>query len=179
MRLLNFSQYIKESEEFDSELRGYSHDEIIERITGKNPKTGEKSTGIMQIFPDKLRFGIPSDNLGKSVTYDDANGVIRRINDITTFYSKRGEDVSFYCWSIAFDGTWEATESLREKIDAAGGFGKSARNMDIKKMIEYFTENKEDTDNVASISIGIDAKSIREDQKKSTISSKKENSTEE
>jgi hypothetical protein len=55
----------------------------------------------------------------------------------------------------------KATESLEEKIRAAGGFG-SDLNMNLKKMVEYFSANREDSDNVATISIGMDAQSIRD-----------------
>ncbi|CAB4159523.1 hypothetical protein UFOVP699_259 [uncultured Caudovirales phage] len=171
---LKFSQYIKESEEItSSKLRGYSSEEIVDRINGKDDsESGKTENGLKHVFPDKLKFGIPSDNLGRAVTYRDANGTIQRILDITNYYQSKGEDVTFYCWSIAFDGSPEVTDALRNKIkefDSGEGFG-SPRNINLKKVIEYFSQNKEDADNIASLSIGIDAKSIRKELKKAEMS---------
>jgi hypothetical protein len=146
----SYFQYVNESEETSKSLRGYKSETIIERIEE-----------LMEVLSDRVRFGVPSDYLGKALTSRDANGAIQRIKELTRYYAGNGESVRFYCWSIAYTGSFEATESLREKIEAAGGFG-SDLNMNLKKMIKYFSENKEDSDNVATISIGMDAKSIRE-----------------
>lgn len=146
----SYFEYVNESEESGKSLRGYKGEVIIQRIEE-----------LMEVLSDKVRFGVPSDYLGKALTSRDANGAIQRIKELQRYYAGNGEEVRFYCWSIAYTGSFTATESLKEKIDKAGGFG-SNLNMNIKKMISYFSENKEDSDNVATISIGMDAKSIRE-----------------
>ena len=149
---LGYLQYIKEAEEAElaAPLKGYNSDQVITRI-------GE----LMEVLSDKVRFGIPSDNLGRTITYRDANGVIARIRDIVHYYDSKKEQVRFYCWSISYSGTWKASKTLREKIETGGGFGESDLNINLKKVIEYFTANPEDSDNIASISIGIDSDSIR------------------
>jgi hypothetical protein len=146
---MNYLQYINESEDMNP-LKGYKSDQIITRI-------GE----LMEVLSDQVRFGVPSDNLGRATTYRDANGAIQRIKDILHYYESKGEEVRFYCWSLSYNGSWKAASTLREKIESAGGFGEEANNVNLKKVIQYFTENPEDSDNLRSISISIDAPSIR------------------
>lgn len=135
----------------DAPLRGYKADQIITRIEE-----------MMEIMPDNMRFGVPSDTYGHATTYRDANGAIEKIRDMQHYYESKGEEVRFYCWNINYAGSWEATKSLREKIEQSGGFGKHAQNMNLKKVINYFTQNPEDVDNIRSIAISMDSKSIRE-----------------
>ena len=152
---LNYLQYINESEDA-SPLRGYPAGQIISRIEE-----------LMEAVSDKIRFGVPSDNLGRATTYRDANGAIQRIKDILHYYNSKNEKVRFYCWSVSYSGSWKATKNLKAKINSAGGFGESSTedstslNINLKKLIDYFTENPEDSDNLQSISISIDSPSIR------------------
>ena len=132
-------------------LRGYSAEIAIKRIEE-----------MMEIMPDRVKFGVPADNKGYSLSYRDANGAIQKIRDIQHYYSGKGEDVTFYCWNISYAGSWDATKSLREKIDEFGGFGREM-NINLKKVISYFNGNAEDVDNVRSFSISIDTLSIRKD----------------
>ena len=149
-----FLQYLKEEEErtgnIERPLKGYTADQIIDRIAE-----------LMEILADAVRFGVPSDTLGRATTYRDANGAIQKIKDMQHYYESKGEDVRFYCWSISYNGSWKATTNLKKKIEEAGGFGEEKLNMNLKKIIEYFTQNAEDSDNVRSISISMDAESIR------------------
>lgn len=157
-KLRGFSEFVKVNEDKAAEaapLRGYQSDVLIERISA-----------LMEIMPDRVKFGVPSDNKGYSITYRDANGAIQKIKDIDHYYSNKGEEIKYYCWNISYAGSWDATKSLRSKIDEAGGFGKPT-NMNLKKIIDYFSKNPEDVDNVRSISISIDAKSIRKEASKS------------
>jgi hypothetical protein len=151
---LSYSQYINESEEVgtSSALTGYKADQIINRIKE-----------LMEVVSDRIRFGIPPDNLDRGTTYKTANEVILRINDILHYYNGKKEEVRFYCGSITYEGSWEATESLTQKISDAGGFGKE-KNLDLKKVIAYFTENREDVDKLSKITIRIDSPSIRKDR---------------
>ena len=153
-RVNKFKEFEKINEQEESKsapLKGYSADVLIERIST-----------LMEIMPDQVKFGVPSDNKGYSLTYRDANGAIQKINDLAHYYSRKGEPVKFYCWTISYSGSWDATKSLRRKIDEFGGFGNES-NMNLKKVAEYFSKNTEDTDNVRSFSISIDTKSIRKD----------------
>lgn len=149
-----FIQYLKEQEEVtvaaEAPLKGYTADQIIGRISE-----------LMEILSDDVRFGVPSDTLGRATTYRDANGAIQKIKDMQHYYASKNEDVRFYCWSISYNGSWKATKNLKKKIEDAGGFGEEKLNMNLKKVIDYFTENAEDSDNVRSISISMDSKSIR------------------
>jgi hypothetical protein len=149
---LGYLQYIKEAEEAEisSPLKGYPAEQIITRI-------GD----LMEVLSDQVRFGVPSDNLGRATTYRDANGAIQRIKDIVHYYTSKNEQVRFYCWSLSYNGTWKAAKTLRRKIEDAGGFGEEANNVNLKKVIEYFEANPEDSDNLRSISISIDSPSIR------------------
>lgn len=157
-RVKNFRKFEKvyeqESDKKSAPLRGYKADAIVERIEQ-----------LMEIMPDRVKFGVPADNKGYSLSYRDANGAIQKIMDVEHYYSGKGEEVKFYCWNISYAGSWDATKSLREKIDEFGGFGREL-NMNLKKVSEYFSENPEDVDNIRSISISIDAKSIRKDKLK-------------
>lgn len=150
----SFIQYLKEQEEstisVEAPLKGYTADQIIGRISE-----------LMEILSDDVRFGVPSDTLGRATTYRDANGAIQKIKDMQHYYASKNEDVRFYCWSISYNGSWKATKNLKKKIEGAGGFGEEKLNMNLKKVIDYFTENAEDSDNVRSISISMDSKSIR------------------
>lgn len=151
-KLRGFNDFVKVNEDKEAKsvpLRGYPSETMIERISA-----------LMEIMPDRVKFGVPSDNKGYSITYRDANGAIQKIKDIDHYYSNRGEEVKYYCWNISYAGSWDATKSLRSKIDEEGGFGKPT-NMNLKKILDYFSKNPEDVDNVRSISISIDSKSIR------------------
>ena len=53
-------------------LRGYPAETVVERI-------GQ----MMEIFPDRVKFGVPSDNKGLALTYRDANGAIQKIQDVS------------------------------------------------------------------------------------------------
>ena len=156
-----FNQYLKEQSEIspdmDRPLKGYKADQLISRISD-----------LMEILSDDIRFGVPSDSLGRGTTYRDANGAIQKIKDMQHYYDSKNEEVRFYCWSISYTGSWNATKNLKKKIDEAGGFGENDLNMNLKKVIEYFTQNPEDSDNVASISISMDAMSIRKATSKQT-----------
>lgn len=149
-----FIQYLKEQVETqiseEAPLKGYTADQIIDRISE-----------LMEILSDDVRFGVPSDTLGRATTYRDANGAIQKIKDMQHYYASKSEEVRFYCWSISYNGTWKATKNLKKKIEEAGGFGEEKLNMNLKKIIDYFTQNAEDSDNVRSISISMDSKSIR------------------
>jgi hypothetical protein len=146
---LSYSQFVNESED-TTPLKGYPAEQMIERIET-----------LMGVLSDQVRFGVPSDNLGRATTYRDANGAIQRIKDILHYYTSKNEKVRFYCWSLSYGGSWKAASTLREKIETAGGFGESANNVNLKKVIDYFTENPEDSDNLRSLSISIDSPSIR------------------
>jgi hypothetical protein len=152
---LGYLQYIKETEEaaaLSLPLKGYSAEQLITRIEE-----------LMEVLSDQVRFGVPSDNLGRGTTYRDANGAIQKIKDILHYYDSKSEPVRFYCWSLSFGGTWESSKKLREKVSAALGLpeNEEENNINLKKLIEYFTDNVEDSDNLRSISISIDAESIR------------------
>lgn len=167
-RVNKFREFEKINEQEETKaksapLRGYSAEAILARISE-----------LMEIMPDRVKFGVPADNKGYSLSYRDANGAINKIKDIQHYYSSKGEDVKFYCWAISYAGSWDATKSLREKIDEFGGFG-SETNMNLKKVIGYFSKNSEDVDNVRSLSISIDSKSIRKDSAKVESEASSEN----
>lgn len=157
-RVYTFSKFEKLNEqEGVIELKGYSAETVVSRIEE-----------LMEIMPDRVKFGIPSDTKGYSTSYRDANGAIEKINDIAHYYTGKGEDVKFYCWNISYSGSWDATKGLRTKIDEAGGFGREA-NMNLNKVIKYFKANTEDVDNIRSISISIDAMSLRKKSDKTEV----------
>lgn len=131
-------------------LKGYSAESIIARITE-----------MMDFMPDRVKFGVPADNKGSSISYRDANGAIQKIQDVAHYYSAKAEEVTFYCWQISYAGSWDATKSLRQKIDNFGGFGRET-NMNLKKVIAYFSKNPEDVDNIRAFSFSIDSKSVRD-----------------
>jgi hypothetical protein len=166
-----FVQFLKEAEEqsasMDRPLKGYTADQIITRIEE-----------MMEILSDDVRFGVPSDTLGRATTYRDANGAIQKIKDMMHYYESKNEDVRFYCWSISYTGSWKATKSLKEKIEQSGGFGEEKLNLNLKKVISYFTENSEDSDNVRSLSISMDSMSIRKAMQKEETQEPAETSTE-
>jgi len=156
-RVHKFSDFVAINENKEVELKGYDAESVIERIHE-----------LMEIMPDRVKFGIPSDSKGHSTSYRDANGAIEKIKDINHFYNSKGEEVKFFCWNISYSGSWDATKALREKIDEAGGFGRES-NMNLKKVLKYFTENSEDVDNIRSISISIDAMSLRKKLDKTEV----------
>ena len=153
----SFTQFVNEQAEVEDSrpLKGYTADQIIGRIND-----------LMDVLADSVRFGVPSDTLGRATTYRDANGAIQKIKDMQHYYASKNEEVRFYCWSISYSGSWKASKTLRTKIESAGGFGEDKQNLNLKKIIEYFTENSEDSDNVASISISMDSESIRKAMRK-------------
>jgi hypothetical protein len=149
-KLKKFSQFVNEAEVMTIPLKGYDTDVVIQRIEE-----------LVEALSDGVKFGVPSDYLGRATTYKDANGAIQRIKDIQHYYDSKAEEVRFYCWSISYEGSWKATKNLRNKIEKAGGFGDQPNNINLKKVIDYFTENAEDSDNVATISISIDSPTVR------------------
>ncbi len=156
-RVHKFNKFISINENSESKLKGYSSDQVIERIEN-----------LMEIMPDRVKFGIPADSKGYSTSYRDANGAIEKIKDINHYYQSKGEEVKFYCWNISYSGSWDATKALRSKIDEFGGFGRES-NINLKKVIKYFSGNSEDVDNIRSISISIDALSIRKNLDKTEV----------
>lgn len=149
----SFSRYLVEGDqeqEMTGALKGYTAEQIIGRITE-----------MMEIMSDGLRFGVPSDTYGHATTYRDANGAIEKIKDMQHYYETKGEQVRFYCWNINYGGSWEASQSLKQKVEEFGGFGKNPNNINLKKLIEYFTNNPEDVDNVRSLAISMDSEAIR------------------
>ena len=146
-----FERLNEQEQSGDNPLRGYTADVVIERIEE-----------MMEIMPDRVKFGVPADNKGHSLSYRDANGAIQKIKDVQHYYSSKGEEIRFYCWNISYSGSWDATKGLRAKIDEFGGFGREM-NINLKKVISYFSDNTEDVDNVRSFSLSIDALSIRKD----------------
>lgn len=130
-------------------LKGYKAEQLVDRINK-----------LMEIMPDDIKFGVPADNYGHATTYRDANGAIEKIMDLNHYYGGKGEEVKFYCWNINYGGSWEASKNLRKKIADFGGLGKD-QNINLKKVIEYFTQNPEDVDNVRSFSISLDSKASR------------------
>lgn len=167
----NFVQYLKEVSETQVDpsapLKGYKSEEIIERLSK-----------LMEVLSDNVRFGVPTNNLARATTYRDANGAIQKIRDLQLEYDNMGEEVRFYCWSIMYTGSWKATQNLKSKISATGGFGESELNMNLQKVIDYFTQNAEDSDNVGSISISIDSKKVREERNKPTFAEGEKDSQE-
>lgn len=155
-KVKGFIQYLKEQDEqldkTGKPLKGYKAGQLIERIEE-----------LMRILPDSVRFGVPTDTLGRTTTYRDANGAIQKIKDHDHYYGSKDEDVRFYCWSISYKGSWEATQELKDKINDAGGFGEEKLNMNLKKLLHYFTKNKEDADSIQSITISMDSQSIRKE----------------
>ena len=156
-RVHKFNKFVSINENIDAKLKGYTSDDVIERIGN-----------LMEIMPDRVKFGIPADSKGYSTSYRDANGAIEKIKDINHYYQSKGENVKFYCWNISYSGSWDATKALRSKIDEFGGFGRES-NINLKKVISYFSENSEDVDNIRSISISIDAMSIRKKLDKTEV----------
>lgn len=156
-RVHKFNEFISINENKGVSLKGYDAEIVIQRI-------GE----LMEIMPDRVKFGIPADSKGYSTSYRDANGAIEKIKDINHYYQSKGEEVKFYCWNISYSGSWDATKALRSKIDEAGGFGRES-NMNLNKVIKYFTKNSEDVDNIRSISISIDAMSLRKKLDKTEV----------
>ena len=65
----------------ESPLRGYSADKIVERISE-----------MMEFMPDRVKFGVPADNKGASLSYRDANGAIQKIQDVAHYYASKSED---------------------------------------------------------------------------------------
>jgi len=156
-RVHKFNEFVSINESNDAKLKGYTSDDVIERIEN-----------LMEIMPDRVKFGIPADSKGYSTSYRDANGAIEKIKDINHYYQSKGETVKFYSWNISYSGSWDATKALRSKIDEFGGFGRES-NINLKKVITYFSENSEDVDNIRSISISIDAMSIRKNLDRTEI----------
>lgn len=151
-----FREFNRLNEETDIKnvpLRGYPAELMKKRLYE-----------LVDVMPDRMKIGVPSDNKGYSITYRDLNGAIQKIEDLEHIYSQRGEDITFYCWNIGYGGTPEGTENLKEKIQSKGGFGKDKENLRLDKIISYFTKNREDADNVRSISISIDSESIRKEK---------------
>jgi hypothetical protein len=151
-----FKEFKRLNEETDIKnipLRGYPAELIKKRLYE-----------LVDVMPDRMKIGVPSDNKGYSITYRDLNGAIQKIEDLEHIYSQKGENITFYCWNIGYGGTPEGTENLKEKIETKGGFGKDKENLRLDKIISYFTKNREDADNVRSISISIDSESIRKEK---------------
>jgi hypothetical protein len=147
-----YSQFIFEKKEMA--LKGISSENIIKKIES-----------VMEVLPNDIQFGVPSDNLGQSTSYKDASDAIQRIKDISHYYSKRKEDVKFYCWSITFKGDFNASQELEDKmIEADGLFHEDKEKygkIDMIKVKDYVQTNPEDADEFKSFSISLDSKSSK------------------
>jgi hypothetical protein len=77
-KLKKFSQFVNEAEVMNFPLKGYPADVVITRIEE-----------LMETLSDGVKFGVPSDYLGRATTYKDANGAIQRIKDIKHYYDSK------------------------------------------------------------------------------------------
>jgi len=78
-RLVNrYSEFIFEKKE--NSLKGIPYENMIKKIEA-----------VMEVLPNDVQFGVPSDNLGQSTSYKDASDAIQRIKDIAHYYTKRKE----------------------------------------------------------------------------------------
>lgn len=147
-----YSEFIFEKKK--SPLKGISSENIIKKIEA-----------VMDVLPNDIQFGVPSDNLGQSTSYKSASDAIQRIKDITHYYNKRKEDVKFYCWSITFKGDFNASQELEDKMAEADGLFHEDKakygKIDMIKVRDYVQTNPEDADEFKSFSISLDSASSR------------------
>lgn len=143
-----YSEFIFEKKE--TSLKGISSENMIKKIEA-----------VMEVLPNDVQFGVPSDNLGQSTSYKDASDAIQRIKDISHYYAKRKEDAKFYCWSITFKGDFNASQELEDKmIEADGLFHEDQKKygkIDMIKVRDYVQTNPEDADEFKSFSISLDS----------------------
>ena len=169
-RLVNkYSEFIFEKKE--NSLKGIPYENMIKKIEA-----------IMEVLPNDVQFGVPSDNLGQSTSYKSAADAIQRIKDIAHYYIKRKEKVRFYCWSITFKGDFNASQELEDKmIDADAIFHEDQAKygkVDIIKVRDYMKTNPEDTDEIKSFSISLDSNASKQFGKKLSSNTSKEESEE-
>mgnify|MGYP001370789830 CR=1 FL=1 len=147
-----YSDFIFEKKK--SSLKGISSENIIKKIEA-----------VMDVLPNDVQFGVPSDNLGQSTSYKSPGDAIQRIKDITHYYNKRKEDVKFYCWSITFKGDFNASQELEDKMEEADGLFHEDKakygKIDMIKVRDYVQTNPEDADEFKSFSISLDSASSR------------------
>jgi hypothetical protein len=153
-RLVNrYSEFIFEKKE--NSLKGILYENMIKKIEA-----------VMEVLPNDVQFGVPSDNLGQSTSYKDASDAIQRIKDITHYYTKRKEKVRFYCWSITFKGDFNASQELEDKMVEADALfhedQKKYGKIDIIKVRDYIKSNPEDADEIKSFSISLDSNASRQ-----------------
>lgn len=169
-RLVNkYSEFIFEQKE--NSLKGIPYENMIKKIES-----------IMEVLPNDVQFGVPSDNLGQSTSYKDAADAIQRIKDIAHYYIKRKEKVRFYCWSMTFKGDFNASQELEDKmIDADALFHEDQKKygkIDIIKVRDYMKSNPEDTDEIKSFSISLDSNASKQFGKKLSSGTSNEESEE-
>lgn len=149
----DYSKFIFEKKE-SSNLKGIAPENMIKKIES-----------IMEVLPDSTEFGVPSDNLGQSTSYKNANSAIQRIKDITHYYEKRKQEVKFYCWSVTFKGDFKAVQELEDMMIEADALyhedQKKYGKIDLLKVKEYVESNPEDSDEFKSFSISLDSNASR------------------
>lgn len=151
--------YVDDYSNFINESDGSSSSRPLKGIPAKNMINKiEKS---MEFLPDSIQFGVPSDNLGHSTSYKGAGEAIQRIKDLTHYYKKRGKKVRFYCRSVTFTGTWEATKQLEKSMVEQGKLYHEDRDtfgdIDMMKIADYLRDNPEDADNFGKFALSIDS----------------------
>jgi len=125
----------------------------------------KKIESIMEVLPNDIEFGVPSDNLGQSTSYKNASDAIQRIKDITHYYQKRKQEVKFYCWSVTFTGPWNATQELEDQMVEEDGLYHENKQkygkIDLIKVKEYIEANPEEAGEFKSFSISLDSTASR------------------
>jgi len=145
----NFSTFVNE-QEMNANLRGFSASEIIKRMKF-----------LSKVLPDNIQFGVPADFNGNSTTYKTLKEAIRRIQDLGYSYEKKNKPLTFYCWSITFNGSLEAEEALTTKMLNKGQlFHKNQKKYgkyNLAMIAKYFRDNPEDADNIKSLTLALDS----------------------
>lgn len=125
----------------------------------------KKIEAIMEVLPNEIEFGVPSDNLGQSTSYKNAADAIQRIKDIKHYYDKRKQEVKFYCWSVTFNGPWNASQELEDQMVEQDGLYHDNKEkygkIDLIKVRDYIQSNPEESGDFKSFSISLDSTASR------------------
>lgn len=143
-----FLGFLNEQAEAESNLRGFDTQETIKRMKF-----------LSKVLPENVQFGVPADFNGHSTTYKTLKEAIRRIQDLGHSYESKQKPVRFYCWSITFNGSLEAEEALKEKMNEKGQlYHKNQEKYgkyNIAMIAKYFRDNAEDSDNIKSFTFAL------------------------
>lgn len=126
--------------------------------TGNGQEIINQIKSLVEVTSDKLSIGAPSDVNGHGTAYGNIEKAIQKIEDHVHYYSKKNEQVKFYCWNLGWND-WQSGNAVEKKFKQAGVKYEKYKFVDLEQLVKYFQANPDDAGLLKSVSISLESKS--------------------